>query len=211
MVGIYILIGLIGGGIGLLIVGFVLLGNRQKKGHKVARTLTELKGEVTAQADGDVERIFNDEFREELRNRGRLHFEKIITENAMFLQQDLRLTTSQLNEFMKDEIRKVLKDEFSAYEESIKTAKEIAIDSIKKTQSAVEEQRTLLETQIAEQVKAEKQALMEHFSTNMSQIISHYLVDVLGDEIALDQQLEYIFKELEDAKADMLEDIRSAA
>jgi len=41
-----------------------------------------------------------------LRNRGRLHFEKIIGENAMFLQQDLRLTTSQLNEYMKAEITK---------------------------------------------------------------------------------------------------------
>ena len=41
-------------------------------------------------AQRDVEHIFNDEFREELRNRGRLHFEKIIGENAMFLQQDLQ-------------------------------------------------------------------------------------------------------------------------
>src|SRR3982751_684049 len=67
----------------------------------------------------DVERIFNDEFREELRNRGRLHFEKILGENAMFLQQDLRLTTSQLNEYMKDQISKDLKDAFSNYESAI--------------------------------------------------------------------------------------------
>src|ERR1700755_291089 len=65
--------------------------------------------ELTGSADGDVEHIFNTEFREELRNRGRLHFEKIISENAMFLQQDLRLTTAQINDFMKDEIKKTLK------------------------------------------------------------------------------------------------------
>ena len=208
--GIFILSGLIAVGMGSFVAGFLLLRNRPKH-HKSVHTIKDLKGEITAKADSDVERIFNDEFREELRNRGRLHFEKIITENAMFLQQDLRLTTSQLNEFMKDEIRRVLKDEFSAYEESIKTAKDIAIDSIKKTQSAVEEQRNLLEKQIVEQVGVEKKALLEHFTTNMSQIISHYLVDVLGDEIALDQQLEYIFKQLEDVKADIVEDIRSAA
>ncbi len=52
----------------------------------------------TELAEKDVEHIFNEEFREELRNRGRLHFEKIIGENSMFLQQDLRLTTSELNE-----------------------------------------------------------------------------------------------------------------
>src|ERR1700746_1446718 len=70
-------------------------------------------------ADADVEHIFNDEFREELRNRGRLHFEKIIGENAMFLQQDLRLTTSQLNEYMKAEITRKLREEFDKYEQSI--------------------------------------------------------------------------------------------
>src|ERR1700682_1422401 len=80
-------------------------------------------------ASQDVERIFNDEFRQELRNRGRLHFEKIIGENAMFLQQDLRLTTSQLNEYMKTEITRKLQEEFSKYEQSITDAKQLAIDS----------------------------------------------------------------------------------
>ena len=64
---------------------------------------------VEKAAEEDVEHIFNNTFREELRNRGRLHFEKIISENAMFLQQDLRLTTSELNEYMKGEITRNLK------------------------------------------------------------------------------------------------------
>src|SRR5579864_2713305 len=71
---------------------------------------------VEGAAEQDVEHIFNDEFRQELRNRGRLHFEKIIGENAMFLQQDLRLTTSQLNDYMKTEITRTLKEEFAKYE-----------------------------------------------------------------------------------------------
>src|ERR1017187_8117089 len=63
----------------------------------------------------DVEHIFNEEFREELRNRGRLHFEKIISDSATFLQQDLRLTTAQLNEYMKSEMAAKLKEEFAKY------------------------------------------------------------------------------------------------
>jgi hypothetical protein len=89
-----------------------------------------VKDDYASLAQKDVEHIFNDQFREELRNRGRLHFEKIIGENAMFLQQDLRLTTSQLNEFMKTEITRTLKEEFARYEESINDAKQLAIDSI---------------------------------------------------------------------------------
>ena len=77
-----------------------------------ARKLRAVKKEflLSDVVEKDVERVFDDEFREELKNRGRLHFEKIIGENAMFLQQDLRLTTSQLNDYMKNEIKKVLED-----------------------------------------------------------------------------------------------------
>src|SRR5579871_4637406 len=95
----------------------------------------------TEAAQKDVEHIFNDQFREELRNRGRLHFEKIISENAMFLQQDLRLTTSQLNEYMKGEITATLQAEFKKYEQSIADAKQLAVDSIIKTNQAIDEQR----------------------------------------------------------------------
>ena len=106
-------------------------------------------GQMLAEiAEKDAERIFNDEFREELRNRGRLHFEKIIGENAMFLQQDLRLTTSQLNDYMKDEIKRVLQDEFAKYEESISNAKDLALDTIQKTQAVIEQQRVVLEKQM---------------------------------------------------------------
>src|SRR5436190_7956934 len=90
-------------------------------------------------AKSDVEHIFNDEFREELRNRGRLHFEKIIGENAMFLQQDLRETTTQLNDYMRAEITKTLQDEFKKYEQSITDAKQIALESIDKTIATIEQ------------------------------------------------------------------------
>src|SRR4030088_3528970 len=84
------------------------------------------QGDYIKGAEEDVEHIFNTEFREELRNRGRLHFEKIIGDNAMFLQQDLRLTTSQLNEYMKTEITRKLQEEFDKYEQSIMDAKQLA-------------------------------------------------------------------------------------
>src|SRR5688572_2036193 len=99
-------------------------------------------------AEKDVEHIFNEEFREELRNRGRLHFEKILGENAMFLQQDLRLTTSQLNDYMKDQISKDLKEAFSNYESAISDAKTLAVESIEKTKETIDEHRAALTSQL---------------------------------------------------------------
>lgn len=165
----------------------------------------------TEAAEKDVERIFNDDFREELRNRARLHFEKIIGENAMFLQQDLRLTTSQLNEYMKGEITKTLQEEFTKYEQSINDAKQLAIESIAKTQSAIEEERQILHTNLEREFKAERERLVKRFEDHMAEIVNHYVLDAVGNEIDLSSQLEYILGEMETNKALIVEDIRSGA
>ena len=162
-------------------------------------------------AERDVEHLFNDEFREELRNRGRLHFEKIIGENAMFLQQDMRLTTSEINEFMKQEITKTLKDAFEKYESSISDAKDLALESIQKTQSAVEEQRKLMGEQLQKEVTAEKTRILTRFSNNMADVVNHYVLAAVGDQISLDDQLEYILAELEQNKQAIIEDINQGA
>lgn len=162
-------------------------------------------------ADSDVEHIFNDEFREELRNRGRLHFEKIIGENAMFLQQDLRLTTSQLNEYMKQELTSKLREEFAKYEESITDAKQLAIDSIEKTKETIEEQRQELINKLNIEIDAEKARLIDRFQENMADIVNHYVLAAIGKQIDLQDQLEYIISELEANKAAISEDIKYGA
>ncbi len=162
-------------------------------------------------AERDVEHIFNNEFREELRNRGRLHFEKIIGENAMFLQQDLRLTTSQINEYMKQEITKTLQEAFTKYESSISDAKQIALDSIHKTQTAVEEQRKMLSEQLEHEITEEKRRIMERFEHNMTDIVNHYILQAIGNQVNLEDQLEYILGELERNKKEIIEDIEVGA
>lgn len=159
-------------------------------------------------AEADVEHIFNEEFREELRNRGRLHFEKIIGENAMFLQQDLRLTTSQINDYMKQEITKTLQEAFQKYEESINDAKQMAMDSIQKTQMTIEEQRQVMGEQLEKEIADEKHRLTERFSNSMADIVNHYVLAAIGNQISLDDQLEYILSELEHNKQAIVEDIK---
>ena len=161
----------------------------------------------TVLAENDVEHIFNDEFRQELRNRGRLHFEKIIGENAMFLQQDLRLTTSQLNEYMKNEITSKLQEEFTKYEESISDVKNLALESITKTQVAIEQQRQMMSQQLSKEVANEKARLIKRFEENMADIVNHYVLAAVGSQIDLNDQLEYILEEMEENKKNIIEDI----
>ncbi len=179
-------------------------GGKGGKNKSSAETYAE-------QAERDVEHIFNDEFREELRNRGRLHFENIIGENAMFLQQDLRLTTSQLNEFMKDEITRKLQEEFAKYEESITDAKQLAIESITKTQEAIEQQRQMMGQQLAQEVANEKARLVKRFEENMADIVNHYVLGAVGNQIDLNDQLEYILSDLQSNKEAIIRDVTEGA
>lgn len=158
-------------------------------------------------AEADIEHIFNDEFREELRNRGRLHFEKIIGENAMFLQQDLRLTTSQINDYMKSEITKTLQEAFSKYQESINDAEQLALESIQKTQDTVEKQREIMGQQMENEIAKEKARLTERFTNRLADIVNHYVLAAIGNQISLDDQLEFILAELERNRAAIIEDI----
>ena len=194
--------------IGAATASFIWLALSMSSPKKGAKSATDA---LTEGAEKDVERIFNEEFREELRNRGRLHFEKIIGENAMFLQQDLRLTTSELNEYMKSEITQKLQEEFTKYEQSITDAKTLALESINKTQEAIEEQRQLMGTQLLKEIEAEKQRLVQRFEDNMADIVNHYVLIAIGDQIDLNDQLEFILSDLDANKEAMLKDISDGA
>ena len=174
--------------------------------------LKDSKGGPTQALEGaakeDVEHIFNDEFREELRNRGRLHFEKIIGENAMFLQQDLRQTTTQLNDYMRSEITRTLQQEFKKYEQSITDAKQLALDSIEKTITTIDQQRQFLQQQLATQSEAQKAQIIARFEVEMASIINHYVLRAIGNQIDLSDQLDYILAELESNKKAIVEDIK---
>lgn len=195
------------GSIAAVLIYVTIENNVVHKKHKSKAGPSTGVRAIDEAADKRVEEIFNDEFREELRNRGRLHFEKIIGENAMFLQQDLRLTTSQLNEYMKTEITRKLKEEFTKYEESIMDAKQLAVDSIEKTNAVIDEQRAMLGKELQDQVTAEKAQLMARFETDMARVVNHYVLAAIGNQIDMSDQLGYIISELEANKKEIMKDI----
>jgi hypothetical protein len=164
--------------------------------------------QLNAAAKEDVEHIFNTEFREELRNRGRLHFEKILGENAMFLQQDLRQTTTQLNDYMRAEITRTLQEEFKKYEQSITDAKQIALDSIEKTVATIEQQRQFLEQQMKSETDAQKEHLVKRFEAEMATIVNHYVLQAIGNQIDLSEQMDFILGEMQNNKQAIMEDIK---
>ena len=126
----------------------------------------------------------------------------------MFLQQDLRQTTSQLNDYMRAEVTRTLQQEFKKYEQSINDAKQLALDSIEKTQATIEQQRELLLQQLMTQSEAEKNRIIDRFEHEMAGIINHYVLQAIGNQIDLTDQLDYILAELESNKQAIIEDVK---
>jgi hypothetical protein len=118
------------------------------------------------------------------------------------------LGTSQLNDYMRAEVTRTLQQEFKKYEQSIVDAKQMALESIEKTISTIDQQRQFLEQQLQSQTEAEKAKMVEQFEANMAGIINHYVLQAIGSQIDLSDQLDYILRQMEANKAAIVEDIK---
>lgn len=108
---------------------------------------TEVPAQVPAVDDQNQEHFFDEYFREELRNRGRWYFEKILNENAKLFKQDLDATIATLSQELKDHAEKRLNDEVTAYAASLKAAQEKALSSLEESASKLAgEQHELTES-----------------------------------------------------------------
>lgn len=206
---IVIALGAIGAAILLTLIVFLITHKKSKSKAKKASTKSkeELEKNYEKMMQEDVYHIFSKEFHEELRNKARLDFQKVINENAMFLQQDLRLTTSEINEYLKKEVSSKLQEEFEAYQKSIKDVQQAAVDSINTTVQEAEEQQKLLSGKVQDEVSGQKVHMVDAFEANMAKVVNHYIVQALGEQLELKDQLPYILRELESNKDAMRKDM----
>lgn len=204
---------LIVGGLAILagVLTWVILTLREvqsgdKKGGQ--KSPNDLNKAYTDIAEEDATHLFNKEFREELRNRGRLRFEKIIDENANFLKQDLDATTTRLNEYMEQQIASKLDTEFAAYAGAMQQAQQLALATLQKTAADVEAQRVALAESLRKDVSEREAALLKVYEENMAKIVEHYVLQTLGDQFDLKAQLPYIVRQMEQNKQAIMEDMR---
>lgn len=204
IIGLLVMLLLVAGALGW--IAYELYLQRKKGGSKLS--IKDLDKAYTDIADEDINHLFNKQFREELRNRGRMRFEKIISENAMFLKHDLDLTIAQLNEALKKEITKNLEAEFADYARAMHDAQELALSSLRKTATEVEEQRQALSQALRLEVSQREAALLKVYEDNMAQIVEHYVLQTLGDQFDMKSQLPYIIEQMEANKQNIIEDMK---
>jgi hypothetical protein len=146
--------------------------------------------ELTAEEAAELEGHFLDEnFREELRNHGRLYFEKVINENAQLFKEDLDATIVQVNNELKDHvigrldasisrinielkehITKQLDDQFTEYSKVLKESQDNALKSLNDSAQAVEQEHQQLSTTIQKSIANQRVMVTNLFDQNMSEM-----------------------------------------
>lgn len=151
--------------------------------------------------------LITPEFREALQRNARSQFEAIIRESAHFIEQDVRLSTSQLNDYIKQQVTGLLKEQFQKYSDSILEAEKIALTSLEKSRESIEQQRLMYQKQLMSELQAEKQRIITNFEQRAAIIIEQYVSKSLA-EVMSESQLESLKKDILKHKRAIIEDIQ---
>ncbi len=138
--------------------------------------------------------LFDDAFREELKDRGRLHFERVINENAALFKQDLDATVAHVNtelrqrvarqldsQFeeinkvnaqLKEHIAKQLDDRFAEYDKTLREAQDAALQALQRSAQALEEQHRQLGLALERSIASQDAMLTGALEENKARIAS---------------------------------------
>lgn len=144
------------------------------------------------QAADDIERLFDDAFREELKTNAKLYFERVINENAALFKQDLDATVAHINTELKQHVARQLDDQFveinrsnkelrehitkqfdqqfAEYGKTIEKAQGLALEALERSSKALEDQHKQLGASLEKSIANQDAMLVNAFQENKARI-----------------------------------------
>ena len=147
------------------------------------------KGLTDAEAFEAEQHFFDENFREELRNHGRLYFEKVIKENGKIFKEDLDATITSVNTTLKEHTDKQLEEaiasikaelkehvttqldgQFSEFSKAAKESQDVALKSLTDSADNLKEQHEDLASTLQKSIANQSLMLESLFQENMNKI-----------------------------------------
>lgn len=123
--------------------------------HKQQHVLTPEEQALQA-----AQEVFNEEYRERLREQGRLSFERIVNESAALFKHDLDTTVSQVTKELKEHIVRQLDQQLVEYGKVMKDAQELALKSLNGSAQILQDQHKELSEALNKNVSAQEEQLI---------------------------------------------------
>ena len=152
-----------------------------------------------------------DEYFLELRNRGRIYFEKMIYQNAALFKQDLDSTVSRVNTELKDYMIKQLDEQFAEFNKSMQDTQEVALQSLKRSATSLEDQQQKLNETIQKSLTDLETTLAHVFDGSNERVASlkdaqDSAIETLNKSVkALQEQHEQLAESLQKDVAEQKE------
>lgn len=212
--------------INAFLLGIVLvLGIQHARAH--------FKGQKPALPNQGTQAAMAPQLRQQLLTQAQQRYNAVLENSAVTLQQNLNATTSELTQTMTEIGSNILEQEMKLFGEklaSIRQASQSMLDgangTIVQQQAAVEAELTqykqTLEQDMAAKILAREQAMTSELSAQKQQLIaaldsrltdtiSAFLTETLGNEVDLGAQAPYLVAMLEERKAELLKGVQDDA
>lgn len=155
----------------------------------------------------DADKLFSQKDMGDIQAQAHKELEDVAKQAAARLQQSLNNTVDEVADRISDSVENSISQEFEKYQVSLEALREQTIEDFSKLQRELEDRRAQLTEQLDRKIAQEYLARMGQFNARISDVVSSYLAESLGNEVDLGAQGAYILRSLEDHKEDMKKDI----
>jgi len=97
------------------------------------------------------------------------------------------------------------------YRETLAGLREAAEAPVGQFKAVAEQERATLSAHLQAEMKKQESSLMAKFDAKLSDVVSSYLTETLGNDIDLGAQGPYLFRMLEEHKGELLQEIAEGA
>jgi F0F1-type ATP synthase membrane subunit b/b' len=145
--------------------------------------------------------------RERLAKESESKFQDALNQSATELQASLGSTAAQLDQLLKQLGAEIVGNELERYRVDLGQLRKQAQADIGTVRTEVEAHKAELESQLQQEIGAEKQRLIQQIDTKIADAVSSFLLETLQHNIDLGAQEAYLHSMLEEHKADFIQEV----
>lgn len=160
--------------------------------------------------------------KERLLHAAQANFQSVLDHSADELQRDLKTTASGLSKQLEQLGHEIITDEMKRYRAGLDELRDQAQIAIGGAQSSIAthraeleakfiERHAQLEKNLADEMAAEKQRLIEQMDTKLSDAVASFLIETLQHNVDLGAQSTYLMTMLDEHKAELTKKVTDEA
>lgn len=175
--------------------------------YNLQRKLNTYNNYVEEVHQDAIEDVLSEEFLGQLRNQAQLQLNNTVKAMDQNLQEAMQASYQKLLTGIEGEAAKIINGELEQYRQTLAEARTSAANVSKEAEKQLIEAKESIQKEAQAAIHEEKQQLLEKLDNKLSDIITHYLVEALGEHVDLGSQKEYILSQLEAHKEEIKQDI----